>query len=335
MAQEVEQQPALALCLAQLPGVTVQSFWLRERDLPDLDSSPQAWIDQIGVSPQAQPNFILLSDPSSSATNDLLQGLDFAYPGSVKVGGLASGRTMGGGSGLFFNDRYCEEGTVGLALSGDIALRTIVSQGCRPIGPVFRVTEGEQNIILQVQEEGDSAPDQTFPPLEALQSIIRKLEETDRQLAQHSLFIGVAHSEFQAELEPGDFLIRNLLGVDPRAGAIAMGDRVRSGQRIQFHLRDANASADDLEILLERYKLQHGLGNIEGALMFSCMGRGEQLYNQANFDSGLLQRHLGQIPLSGFFCNGEIGPIGGSTYLHGYTSVFGLLCHPHEPDSQI
>jgi small ligand-binding sensory domain FIST len=329
--QEVEQEPALTLCLAHLPGVQVHSFWIRESELPDLDSPPQTWIDQIGIAPEAQPSFILLADPFSSQVNDLLQGLDFAYPGSAKVGGLASGRSMRGGSGLFFNHRYCEEGTVGCALSGNISLKTIVAQGCRPIGPVFRVIEGEQNIVLQVQEEARSNCATT--PLEALQNIIRDLGVKDRELAQHSLFVGVAYSEFQIELEAGDFLIRNLLGVDPRAGAIAIGDRVRSGQRIQFHLRDAQASAEDLELLLQRYKQQNQIETISGALMFSCLGRGERLYNKPNFDSGLFQQYLGEVPLSGFFCNGEIGPIGGSTYLHGYTSVFGVFCEAGEDKS--
>ncbi|WP_317134429.1 FIST C-terminal domain-containing protein [Leptolyngbya sp. 7M] len=140
----------------------------------------------------------------------------------------------------------------------------------------------------------------------------------------------MAQSAFKQQLEQGDFLIRNLLGVDPRTGAIAVGDRIRPGQRIQFHLRDATASADDLSTLLTRYRMHcTSTTSPVGALLFSCMGRGESLYEEPNFDSRLFTQHVGQISLSGFFCNGEIGPVGGTTFLHGYTSVFGI-CRPAE-----
>ncbi|MEM8603524.1 MAG: FIST N-terminal domain-containing protein [Cyanobacteria bacterium P01_H01_bin.121] len=322
--QEVEDEPAIALCLASLPGVEVKPFWIAEDQIPDLDSPPQAWIDCVGVDPADQPCFLVFSDPMAARINDLLQGLDFAYPESPKVGGLASGATTRGGNTLFFNDRARTGGTVGVALSGNIELRTIVAQGCRPIGPVFRVTEGERNILLQVEYE-DQPDQKALAPLEALQAVVADLDDRERELAQNSLFVGIAHSEFQAELEPGDFLVRNLLGVDPRIGAMAIGDRVRPGRRVQFHLRDAATSAEDLEALLQRYQKRPQNLNPSGAVLFSCLGRGINLYEQPNFDSQLFHQQLGHVPLTGFFCNGEIGPIGGSTYLHGYTSVFGIF----------
>ena len=149
-------------------------------------------------------------------------------------------------------------------------------------------------------------------------------------LAQNSLFIGVAQDSFKTSLEHGDFLIRTLLGVDPKIGAIAVGDRLRPGQRVQFHLRDATTSAEDLNTLLQRYQMQSSItaNSPAGALMFSCMGRGKGLYGEADFDSGLFFQHLGPVPLSGFFCGGEIGPIGKSTFLHGFTSVFGICRQP-------
>jgi small ligand-binding sensory domain FIST len=233
------------------------------------------------------------------------------------------------GSGLFCNYKLYREGTVGVALTGNIAIETIVAQGCRPIGRTYQVTSCDRNIILEVVEDdsGDIAVanKQSQTSLEALRNVIENLSEADRQLAQHSLFIGVAQNAFKQQLGHGDFLIRNLLGVDPRVGAVAIGDRVRTGQRIQFHLRDAETSAEDLELLLQRY--QQDLADnstTAGALMFSCLGRGEGLYGQPNFDSRLFRRYLKDIPIGGFFCNGEIGPVGSSTFLHGYTSVFGI-----------
>lgn len=327
-AQEVEDYPALSLSLAYLPGVTVTSFYVMGDQLPDLDSPPDRWTDLIGVEATQQPSFILLADPFSSRVNSLLEGLDYAYPNSVKIGGLASAG-MGNGSSLFFNYYHYQEGVVGIALTGDIVVDAIVAQGCRPIGYPLRVTESERNILLKLEMDTDNAKEgRSRVPLEVLQEMFSSLSEDDQALAQNSLFIGLARSEFKQQLERGDFLIRNLIGVDPKAGAIAIGDRIRPGQRVQFHLRDARASAEDLEVLLARYQQQNKGASIVGALMFSCLGRGERLYGAPNFDSGLFSRYIQHVPLSGFFCNGEIGPVGGNTFLHGYTSVFGICRRP-------
>lgn len=334
--QEIEAEAALSLTLACLPDVEVHPFHLSSDALPDLDSPPNAWVDLIQVSPADQPQFVLLADPAFNRISDLLQGFDFAYAGSTKVGGLATGNFSGMTGGLFCNDRFYREGAVGVALTGNIVLEAIVAQGCRPIGQPYVVAEGDRNILLALEVQansgstsmgGGAAVSQKGTPLEMLQNLIQSLSEEDRTLAQHSLFIGVAQSEFKQTLEQGDFLIRQLIGVDPRAGAIAIGDRIRPGQRVQFHLRDAKASAEDLEALLERYQMNHtGTTTTPvGALMFACTGRGEGLYAEPNFDSKLFARHLPGTPLSGFFCNGEIGPVGGSTFLHGFTSVIGIF----------
>jgi small ligand-binding sensory domain FIST len=332
-AQEIEGEPALSLTLMHLPNVGVHAFHITADDLPDIDSRPDAWVELIGVSPQAQPQFILLSDPFSAKINELLEGLDFAYPGAIKVGGLASAGLMGVRTGLFCNYHLHREGTVGVALTGDIVLETVVAQGCRPIGQVYQVAKGERNIVLELTEDDSMAPMISNQPgkaaLEVLRQLIQDLSETDRELAQNnSLFVGIARDEFKQQLGRGDFLIRNLLGVDPRVGALAIGDRVRPGQRIQFHLRDAQASAEDLELLLQNYQDNSSNPSAVGALMFSCLGRGERLYGEPNFDSRLFHRYLKNIPIGGFFCNGEIGPVSGSTFLHGYTSVFGICRQP-------
>jgi small ligand-binding sensory domain FIST len=322
--QEVEDGAALSLTLAHLPDVKVQTFHVSTAILPDPDSAPDAWVEHMGVPPQDQPHFILLGDPMSSGTNELLQGLDFAYAGSVKVGGLADSGSFGNHSSLFCDFKQYRDGMVGVALSGNLVMETIVAQGCRPIGQPYQVVEGERNILLKLEE---SVQGKTRTPLEILQGVFEELDEEERALAQRSLFVGVAQSAFKQTLEQGDFLIRNVLGVDPRTGAMAIGDRVRPGQRIQFHIRDAEASEDDLTMLLERYQNQEQTSFPSGALMFACMGRGEGLYNRPNFDSRLFTRYL-NVPLSGFFCNGEIGPVGNTTFLHGYTSVFGICRQP-------
>ncbi|MDJ0715548.1 MAG: FIST C-terminal domain-containing protein [Prochloraceae cyanobacterium] len=328
---EIESQPALSLSAAKLPEVEIDIFHVKNEDLPDLDSSPEAWVELVGVSVESSPQFILLSDPFSSKINDLLEGLDFAYPGSAKVGGLASSSSMVGQTALFFHgegdrgDYLRSQGTIGIALSGNIVLDTIVAQGCRPISNPYQITKAERNIILALAESGDRE-NCSRPPLEILQQIISTLDEKDRKLVENSLFVGIARDEFKVELGQRDFLIRNLLGIDPKSGAIAIGDRIRPGQRIQFHLRDAETSAEDLDLLLKSYQQEQTLvASPAGALIFSCLGRGQRLYGKPNFDSKLFSSYLGNTPLGGFFCNGEIGPVGSRTFLHGYTSAFAIV----------
>lgn len=326
--QEIEDDTIVSLTLARLPGVVVRPFHVETEALPDLDGSPNSWVDLIGVPPESSPQFVVLVDPMSDGITDFLSGLDYAYPGMPKVGGLASGDGNRSKSSLFCGNRLYRGGAVGIALSGNIKLDTIVAQGCRPIGNPYWVTASERNVILGLRPDGASGDDET-PPLEMLRQMVAELNEEDQELAREALHVGIAQNAFKQNLEPGDFLVRNLLGFDPRQGALAIGDRIRSGQRIQFHLRDASASAEDLEMLMRQYRKQVMGTKPLGALMFSCMGRGKGLYGESNFDSGVFADYL-PIPIAGFFCNGEIGPVGGSTFLHGYTVVFGVFRMLHE-----
>ncbi|MEM7066611.1 MAG: FIST N-terminal domain-containing protein [Cyanobacteria bacterium P01_B01_bin.77] len=322
---EVEETAGISLTVAHLPDVHIQGFHLSIEELPDLDSPPSEWTEIIGVTPADNPHFLLMADPFASGMNDLLQGLDFAYPEAVKVGGLAGIESISRSCGLFCGQQLYRQGVIGVALFGNITIDAIVAQGCRPIGPTFRVVEGDRNVVTKVaaQSMDDEAAEQT--PLDALQELFQDLNETDQQLAQESLFIGLAQSSFKQALGPGDFLIRNLVGVDPKVGAIAIADRIRPGQRIQFHLRDANTAKDDLASLLDTYRIDHQeCTSPSGALLFACNGRGTSLFDAPNCDTEQFSRQLGPIPLGGFFCSGEIGPVGKTTFLHGFTSVFGI-----------
>ncbi|MEM6867399.1 MAG: FIST N-terminal domain-containing protein [Cyanobacteria bacterium P01_C01_bin.121] len=338
---EIEEGPALSLTAASLPNVNIQSFHLTAADLPDLDSPPQSWSDLIGVTPEAQPSFVLMADPFSSGTSELLQGMDYAYPDATKVGGLAGIESFSRNSGLFCDGKLYREGIVGVALSGEIVLEAIVAQGCRPIGDLYRVSEGDRNIVLKLEPDNLEDAEAAQTPLEILQNIFQGMDEEERELAQNALFIGVAQSGFKPSLTRRDFLIRNLVGVDPRNGAIAVADKIRPGMRVQFHMRDAQTSEEDLEGMLRRYRIERLENKLEsegtnaspvGALLFSCTGRGEGLYDEPNFDSDLFEEYLGPLPVGGFFCNGEIGPVGSTTFLHGFTSVFGICCQPNHSD---
>ncbi len=326
--QEVEETAGLSLTLAHLPDVAIKPFYLLAEDLPDPDDSPQAWWHVIGVAPDSQPEFLIFADTSTSRINEFLRGLDYAYPQAVKIGGITGNNQAWGRTGLFYQDKLKREGIVGIAFMGNLRIDPIVAQGCRPIGPLYRVMSGEKNIILSLED--DQA--QVDSPLSMLQSLVETLPEADRELARSSLFIGLVHNEFKSRLAPGDFLIRNLIGLDPQTGALAMGDRVRVGQRVQFHLRDAAASAADLQAWLETYSHSYPGPPPEGTLMFSCLGRGFNLYGEPDFDASVIEKYLPNIPLGGFFCFGEIGPIGQETFLHGYTSALAIF-HPRTDNS--
>lgn len=316
--EEVERFPAVSLVAARLPEVEIRPFHL-SGDLPDLDGPPDAWERLMGVSPEEDPQFIVLADPFSIRSETLISGLDYAFPSSPKIGGLASGGTSPGLNTLFLGDEVFAEGAVGVALTGDVVVDTVVAQGCRPVGDLLSVTACEGNWLHELDGR---------PAFEVLQEMYADLGERDKHLAETALFAGVLMDEFAEEPGAGDFLVRNVLGADPERGAIAVGEHLQAGMRLRFHVRDAETSAEDLRKLLEDYA-EGSAGDpttdTHGALLFSCLGRGEHLYGEPNFDTGLFRENVGNVPVGGFFCNGEIGPVRGSTFLHGYTSSFALF----------
>jgi len=314
--KEIEQKPAFSLTAAHLPGVELQTIQTDTMDLPDPDTAPSVWHEWLGVDVQKNPNFIVLADPFSFRAEEFLAGMDFAYARSAKVGGLASGAQAQGGNALYLDDKIYNDGLVGVALSGNIQLDTIVAQGCRPIGQPMSITKCEQFQLLEVDGQ---------PPLEKLEEMVETLNEYDRGLLRTSLFLGIEMDPLKDDPGQGDFLIRNLMGVDQETGSLAIGAPLRQGQLVQFHLRDKVMSAEDLKVMLSRYQNKDGWREAKGALLFSCLGRGEYLYGQSNHDSDMFKTKMGDIPLGGFFCNGEIGPVGQTTFLHGYTSSFGIF----------
>ena len=314
--REIEQKPAISLTVAHLPDVELRPLQLEAGDLPDADASPRAWLEALGVPREPIPQFILIADPFSFPVPQLLAGLDYSYPASVKVGGLASGARQPGGNALYLNDTVASSGLVGVAMSGNVDVRTIVAQGCRPVGEACRITRAEGHVLFELDDK---------PALARMQEIIASLNETDKLLAQDSLHLGVVISPMVADPLPGDFLIRNFAGIDPNTGAVAIGESLRDGQLVQLHVRDAKTSSEDLDLLLDRLLRDATAEQARGALLFSCLGRGVHLYGRPDHDTQRFQAKLGMIPLGGFFCNGEIGPVSGSTHLHGFTSSFGIF----------
>ena len=314
--REVEGGPGLAIAAAAMPEAELSLFHVENDGLPDQDSPPERWWEVVGSSPDGQPDFVLLADPFSFAADRLIAGLDYAFPGSATIGGLASGAHGPGGNALYVGDEVRTSGAVGVAVAGSVTIDTVVAQGCRPIGAPMQVTSCADNWLLALDGK---------TPVQALVDVMGRLDEGERNLARHSLFLGVAMDRLNETPSMGDFLIRNIVGVDQSRGYIAIGELPSEGQLVQFHLRDAQTSTEDLDAMLNRYSIEHPIYEETGALLFSCLGRGLNLFGRADHDTDMFREKVNAMPLTGFFCNGEIGPVGGTTFLHGYTSSFGIF----------
>jgi len=313
--EELETAAALTLWVASLPQVRVTPLRLSFSHVQD----------QVQLAGWPEPStdastFILLADPFTTPIHDVLSVMADRYPSGQAIGGLASGGHGAGENRLIRNREVFDGGLVGVRLSGPLAIRTVISQGCRPIGERFMVTRSDHNLIYELSGK---------PALERLQDAFESLEAPQRQQAHRVLHVGIVIDEHRSRFERGDFLVRNLVGADQQAGAIAIGDVVQEGQTIQFHLRDAKSASEDLHVLLAADRAKHQ-NQPRGALMFSCCGRGEGLFGQAHHDSRALQERMGRIPVAGFFAQGEIGPVGGRNFLHGYTASVAIFSEPEE-----
>ncbi len=317
--REIEDQASLSLTGASLPGVKLKAAHFDAADIPSVYAEQRVWEDTLRLTASQQPSFLVLADPFSFETETFLKGLDRVYPLAPKVGGLASGVRQAGGAVLYAGREAHRSGCAILALTGNVELDTIVAQGCRPIGDPMFVTAAHENLIRELDGHA---------PRDVLAELFERLPPSDREAFSQSLFLGLAMRGNASQYVPGDFLIRNILGMDPQSGALWVNERVPSNSVVQFHLRDAATSAHDLERMLRSYSASHSLAADCGALLFSCQGRGVGLYGQADHDSNAFRRLVSDIPIGGFFCAGEIGPVQNATHLHGYTSAFAVFRKP-------
>ena len=314
--REVEQGVAISVTVASLPDVAVVGFHHDGEASPTVAEAAQGWSDRLGLEPEHQPSFLVIPDPFSCDPVQLMSGLDRAYPGSVKLGGLASGGDGPGDHLLVLNDQIHRTGAVGVALYGDLEVSTVVAQGCRPIGDPMVVTRSEKNLLIELNGE---------PALKQLERIFAGLDDDDQTLFRSLPMVGLGMEKGRGVYRSGDFLIRHLMGMDRNNGVLAVGAMVEEGQVVQFHVRDADSSRMELEELLLQHSRSHAVDLAEGALLFSCLGRGERFFGVPDHDSGMATRYLGGVPIGGFFCAGEIGPVNGQTWLHGYTSAIGIF----------
>jgi small ligand-binding sensory domain FIST len=312
--REVERAPAIVLLLAHLPNVNVHPFHIAGREQwHDLLTDPAALREHLGAGEQTRA-ILAFGDPFSTPTNAFLPAIDQHLPGVPVIGGMASAARRPGENVLFYNDAVVSEGLVGVSLSaGDLDVLTVVSQGCRPFGRTFVITKSKDNVIETLGGR---------PALQALRDAIMEMPPPDRELLENGLFVGLAISEYRDTFGRGDFLVRNVLGVDNDTGSIAVGDYVRTGQTVQFHVRDAATATEDLNLMLTPERLSPPPA---GGLLFSCNGRGCRLFDTPDHDITTANRTMPNVPLAGFFAAGELGPVGQKNFIHGHTASFALF----------
>src|SRR5437588_3638159 len=239
--REVEGGPAVSVFLCQLPR-PVETFHMTF--LPTESGGVFAgWRFDAESSDTANPVHIMICDPFTFPADTLLAHLNQALPGMSVIGGMASGAQRPGESVLFLDGAVHREGAVGVRLEGPMEIRTLVSQGCRPVGNSFVVTRAEENVVFELAGR---------PPLHRLRDTVSALSAPDRELVSQGLHVGRVIDEYKSEFGQGDFLIRGVLGADPESGAIAVGDRMEVGETVQFHVRDAASADEELRALLER-----------------------------------------------------------------------------------
>ena len=302
--REVEDAPAVAAWAATLPGVTVRPFLMTYSE-----EEEHAVFDGLEEVPTTAPDSVLLmlAVPFTFPAHLLLDHLNEHAPGLPIVGGMASGGLTAGRTRLILDDEIHAEGAVGAILEGAAGASAVVSQGCRPVGETFAITRAERNVVFELGGE---------PAVKRVEELYATATPRDQLLMRRGLHVGQAASELKAELGRGDFVIRNLVGVDRDAGSIAISDMAEIGQTIQFQVRDADSAREDLRQILEIERLSP----VAGALLFSCNGRGKGLFGEANHDVGALRNALGDIPVAGFFAAGELGPVSGRNFVHGFTA---------------
>jgi small ligand-binding sensory domain FIST len=312
---EIEQSPAVSLWASRWTGsVTMEPFHLvleRTADGPSLFG----WPDELTAANAETSAVLLLGDPFTFPIDLFLRRVNEESPGLRVLGGMASGVRSPGHCRLVSQNSVKDQGAVGVLLQGEFGLRSIVSQGCRPIGRHLVITRAQDNLILELGGK---------TPLAYLQELWPTLTPGEQQLFQQGLHLGRVLNEYRGEFQRGDFLVRNVLALERETGSLAITDRVRVGQTVQFHVRDAATADEDLRALL-RLDLSAHDRQPGGVLLFSCNGRGTRLFPEPHHDARTVRAEAGDIPLAGFFAQGELGPVGGKNFIHGFTASVALF----------
>ena len=298
-ASEVEGVPAVALWAGSTGAVSAHHVEVVE------SGEGAALVGVDGADLEVAGTALLLADPASFPVDAVLATLAERHPHLVVAGGLASAGFGPGANRLVLDDALHDRGAVLVLLSRDLPVEVVVSQGCGPVGQPFTVTGSERNVLFELAGR---------PALERVEETIAGLDEAERRAASKGLHVGRVVDEHKLDFERGDFLVRNVLGADRSNGAVAVGEEVEVGATVQIHVRDAESADTDLRLLLDGH-------DGEGALLFTCNGRGVQLFGEPDHDASIVSESVGTTAVAGMFCAGEIGPVGGHSFLHGFTAV--------------
>lgn len=298
---EVEDTAAVSLWAASLegagPALPVRLEAVTTPDGAELVGMP-------AEASRPDRTLILMADPYTFPADDLLDHAAERYPGLRIVGGLASAGGPGSNR-LALDGDVCADGAVGVLLPAGAGCRFVVSQGCRPVGAPYTVTASEGNVVGEMGGR---------PALTRLVDLVRAADPGERDLLSRGLHIGMVIDEHKDSFGPNDFLIRSVLGADRSTGAVAIGAAVPVGSTLQYHVRDRDTADADLRAMLA------GAPGAAGALVFTCNGRGVNLFGEPHHDAALVHEATGGGAVAGMFCAGEMGPVGGRNHVHGFTA---------------
>jgi small ligand-binding sensory domain FIST len=312
-AEELEENAGLTLALYSLPGAELQGFHITQEQVEEA-VGPGYWRLETGIEPEQTNGWLAFIDPLQLNCEAWIRTWNEAYAPLPVLGGLASGVTNE--HQVYLNGDVFDSGGVVISVGGKVRLAGVISQGCTPIGDTWTLTKVDQNIIHEIGNR---------PAYQVLAETFNQLTAEEQKQARGNIFIGLVVNEYLEDFHRGDFLIRNLMGADAKSGSISVAAFPRSGQTVQFQRRSAVAATEDMKELLSRAKKQLAGSTIYGACLCSCNGRGRNLFGEPNHDAHMVQQRFGPFGLSGFFCNGEIGPVGEKNFLHGYTASLALF----------
>ena len=312
---EIEEDAGVVLALYSLPGAKLQGVHFVQEQVEEVNG-PGYWRMETNIEPDETNGWLAFADPFHIDAETWLRTWNEAYAPLPVLGGLASGVLSEQRTQVYLNGDVFEEGGVAVSFGGDVRLLGVISQGCTPIGETWTLTRVEQNLIHEIGNR---------PAYAVLADTFGQLTPAEQRKTRGNVFIGLVINEYLEEFHRGDFLVRNLLAGDPQSGILAVGAMPRAGQTVQFQRRDATAANEDMCELLERAKHKLGGAMVYGACLCSCNGRGRNLFGTPNHDAQAVLEHFGPTGLAGFFCNGEIGPVGEKNFLHGYTASLALF----------
>jgi small ligand-binding sensory domain FIST len=316
VGQEDENVSGLSLLFLNLPDTEAKIVKIDSGDLSDAESG-MPWPKITGVEPDDFGGWIALGNPAQMRSENWLRQWNTAYAGVPVYGGLASGGPQPEDLFLFTESGKTDAAMLAVHFAGGVRLGGVVSQGCRPIGEPYTITEVDNNVLVTIGQRR---------AYEVLEEAYESLEIAEQAEARGNIFAGLAMTEYRDEFRRGDFLVRNIIGGDPQAGVLALGAYPRVGQTLQFQLRDKDAADEDLRNQCAGAQMRYG--EPFAGLLFSCAGRGVRMFEAPNHDAGIIEEVFGEVPLSGFFCNGEIGPVGGQNFIHGYTASAAFFLNP-------